>query len=186
MIEFKSMKFMDELRRRRAEFSGGPMVFRITVPPEMRWWYWNEFGTATFAEKGTDNPGGYEISPTDAKILFFPRKNGEWVFRMSQWMEGIHPKHMITSINGELCNEAGRALMRALVQGHFKEESVRSMFMEVIMPRLKEMIKQSFEDNLDKYYGSGGRPNNEHSSGGRLDQPAWQEFEQKAEVQQIS
>jgi hypothetical protein len=184
MIEFKSMKFLKELQRRRNEFAGGPMVFRISVPPDMRWWYWNEFGTATFTEKDTSNPDGYEISPTDAKLLFYPRKNGDWVFSMSQWMQGIHPKHMITTITGEIGAEASRGLVKALVEGNFRQEAVRSMFLDVIMPRIRNMIRESFRENLDQYY-AGGRPYNENSSHEGLGQPAWQEFDSKAEIQEI-
>lgn len=45
---------------------------RLVVPEQMKWWYWQEFGTATRGEKPYASGQTYSIAPVVAKALRWP------------------------------------------------------------------------------------------------------------------
>jgi hypothetical protein len=74
----KSLRFVDELRKRRDSFLSNPNPSaRLRVPLELKWWYWLEFGTAGRTDPSAPLPHAantYPIEPTHggAYPLAFP------------------------------------------------------------------------------------------------------------------
>src|SRR4051812_5802065 len=85
-INVKSTRFLDELQKRRNSFSKRTVSGVLTVPPEMKWWMWLEFGTH----------GPYPIEPhhpPEALRWFDP--SGNAVVRERVMHPGIRPRAFV-------------------------------------------------------------------------------------------
>src|SRR5438045_2586638 len=75
-FQIKSLKFVDALRRRAESFAGTRISYRITVPEDLKWWYWLEFGTAgkqdASAPYRTVHADTYPIDPVKKPFLSWP------------------------------------------------------------------------------------------------------------------
>lgn len=157
MFKTSSRYFLKELDRRLRDFSYPKLKYRIQVPPELRWWYWNEFGTAEFATEGRLGDA-YKI-PDGSKPgsewkggkISFP-ENGSlttFITRKYVYHPGIHPHHMITSVLGEIKDIIRVQVAEAILSGVFDLEHLREVLMKNTMPDIKESIVFSFAMNLN-------------------------------------
>jgi hypothetical protein len=98
MLEVRSLKLLDELARRRRTLQGRPISGRITVPEELKWWYWHEYGTRP-----------HKIEPRNADYLKWPDPEGKYgdaVFGLNDGYArffsvnhpGFRAKHMVASV----------------------------------------------------------------------------------------
>jgi hypothetical protein len=179
-ITAKSTRLQAELQRRVASFPAGTtLAAKIVVPPEMIWWYWQEFGTALYAERGTlpGNEAGYHIpSPDnlDAHILVFQGRDGQTVHVKHAFTYGIPAKHMVTTVLGDIRAEVARLLSTAI--GTYDITALHAALLEKVMPRVKEIIRGSFEANLSNF----------NRENGRLEATPADEFEAKATIEDVS
>jgi hypothetical protein len=160
MFKVNSRHFLEELSRRRQQFAQPTVAFRIVVPPEHRWWYWNEFGTATHAERGTANPTGYKIpdpskpgSEWQGKLLLIPiggKNSGEYKIVPEVWHPGISPKHFITTRLPEIHAVVQEHVAKALLTGGFNLEFLRHILATRTMPTIKAAIVESISENLEQ------------------------------------
>jgi hypothetical protein len=177
MFTVRGTKFKQQLQTMQAEFSGKRISAKITVPPEMLWWYWQEFGTASFAERGTTAPSGYEVpslaNQVEGKYLYFvSRQDGAAHIRHSVFVLGIPAKHMVTLSIPDIQKRVKEDTAIALKQGGYDFNYLRDYFISQTMPAIKEIIRQSFQDQLATTTRETGR----------LDVTAAEEFEAKAEI----
>jgi len=150
MFKLKSGRLMDELRRRAEQMARDNIKLKLTVPPEHIWWYYQEFGTATFNENAPGSkyriPGEENVG---AKTLhFYWERLGEVVHFEYVWHPGVHPKHMITDIEKELRSTLADSVKEALAEGKFSYEVLRGQLTQVGMARVKELIVQAFDQKL--------------------------------------
>jgi hypothetical protein len=176
MFTVQSTKFLPNLRGMRERFKGiNQFSYKIVVPPEMIWWYWQEFGTALYAERGTKpgNEVGYDVTPINKGALkFYDRGAGDFRIAAKTFVYGIPPHHMVTDSLPEIEIEMKQSVMQAFREAEYDANKIHEILLTKMMPRIKEIIRQAFEIKLNLP----SRPN------GKLDQSAADEFEQKAEV----
>jgi len=153
-LTFKSRKFLNELRRRRGEF-GAKAAARITVPdgPEYRWWYFQEFGTATH-NPDSPNPAGYDILPVNGKGLAWTNPDGSRVvvpfvgFPHTRPHPGVIPRRFITDIEPTINRTVADRVAHSLTTSGFSFEALRSALLTDIMPNIKSQIVQSMAEKL--------------------------------------
>jgi hypothetical protein len=169
-IKFRSTRLLEELKRRRQAFAT-PIQARISVPSDLHWWYFLEFGTALKGGRGS----AYPILPINASILKFPI-DGRIVFAKSVMHPGVRPTHMIAKVLQPIGEMAARELADAIVNSGFNPEAARSRLLEVVMPQVKKLIVESIAIEVP-----GTRAD------GRLQgKSASQDFDDRAFIQQIN
>jgi hypothetical protein len=108
-------RFTERLERRIAALNKADRVAaRIEAPPELRWWYWLEFGTASRGDAGRASGNYYEIDPVNAEVLRFPY-GGEMVLRDHVDHPGIRPHRSITKALPQI-REATQSLIHQYLQ----------------------------------------------------------------------
>lgn len=109
MMKLTSKKLLTNLQALKSQYAGRTLTARLAVPPEMSWWYYQEFGTATgnpsgvsgFSENGASmqnieaspNPTGYLIAPRTASYLAWSvsdnrRTDQEYLSSLFDYIEG--------------------------------------------------------------------------------------------------
>lgn len=178
---FKSLRFLDELQRRRTVFQ--PVASRLQVPPDLRWWYWQEFGTAISGEPGKASGHTYEILPINSRYLKFPDPEGRYqshaglpsgdgYVRMFSVKAhpGVKPTHIIRSVLEDIQQFAKRDILAELVRAGYDTSVVKAHLKSYTMDVIKSIIVRSISQNLTGY-----RPD------GRLGgKTAAQDFEERA------
>jgi hypothetical protein len=175
----KSKLFVKQLQAMRERLHGANrLAFRIVVPPEMAWWYWQEFGTALYAERETSNPTGYTIKPKAGVALkFFDRGSGEFRFANEVFVYGIPAKHIVEESIPEIHIVVKHDAIQAFKQSGYNPHEMRDILLNNMMPKIKEIIKLAYEVKLS----------NTPRPGGRLEgTTAADEFEAKAVIEDLS
>lgn len=180
MFTVKSTKLSKNLERMRSQFTGiNKLSFKLVVPPEMIWWFWQEFGTAMYAERGTKagNEVGYDVpnaSNGDAKTLrFYDRTLGQFRLAKHTFVFGIPAHHMVTDSLPEIELTIKASIPKAFREADYDLNKIHDILLTEMMPKIKEIIREAFATKLDLP----SRPN------GRLEQSAADEFEQKATIE---
>jgi hypothetical protein len=181
MFTVKSTRLKLTLRRLQQQWrSAGKIAAVIRVPPEMIWWYWQEWGTGVYAEKGTKpgNEVGYFVPApenTEANILLFYNQDGQLIYREEVFVFGIPAKHMVGSVEKDAREILKEGTRKALKERGYNPEALRSHLLDELMPRIKELIRRSFESNLSS----------EARDRGRLPVSPAEEFESKAKIEPL-
>lgn len=148
----------------------------------MFWWYYQEYGTALYAEKATDNPVGYFVRPVGAKALsFYDRAAGNVRLTPETFVFGIPAHHMITDILPEIRKEVCK-IIGASLKEDMSAEQVRTYMLSYLMPSLVEMIAEQFAVKLSLPI----RPNGRLSEQADGAQTAADEFRLKATYKETS
>jgi hypothetical protein len=147
---------------------------KIIVPPEMIWWYWQEFGTALYAERSPSYPGYDVPSVPDISItLRFEGEDGRTILTKHVFTTGVPAKHMVTSIHDAIRQYAFTRIREVIKATQYNPAGLEQLLLEDIMPRVKDMIRDSFAENLHEHAGR---------QFGRLPIPPEEEFESKATI----
>lgn len=156
-LTFSSTRFLAALDQRIANVRSRTASARITVPEELIWWYFQEFGTASRATMGTSNPDGYEIVPIHGDFLKFPGKDGETVYSKAVHHPGVYPRAFIRRILDDIVNAAMKDVGQALLANGYSFDAVAQALIDYSLPRAKEMIVQSMAEELTgtRHYHSG-------------------------------
>lgn len=173
MFTVKSKNFLKELRRRRRAF-GARISGRITVPPELSWWYYQEFGTATLSELHPSKRW-YRIDPVNAKVLSWPDPNepGGRTFREFTFHPGVRPRAIVRQVLSQIRNGAAQDLEASMLSGGFRPEIVKQRLLDKTMVEALKAIVRSMAVELP-----GTRPD-----GGKLEgQSAADVFESGAQI----
>lgn len=143
-----SGQFAQMLQRIRKE-SSQPIAARIVVPPDLRWWVYQEWGTATRGEAGKASGHAYNIFPVRAKMLSWPGADGSVVFRHSVINHpGIRPRHMVLKALPEIESAVTGELGRVLKETGYDFNAAKVYLLDVIMPKVKQLLVESFEREL--------------------------------------
>lgn len=167
--------FLEVMRKRRSDWSAaGKIAARIVVPPDLRWWYWQEFGTAIGGRtRNVDSTGGASGSTYSIKPLGpgYPLK----------WPEGMawnvnHPgvpsHHFVTRTLPDNLKLAAIKIIAAMDRSQWNVATVRDSLLGEVMPRVKENIVQMISITL-----TGTR-----EDGKLLGQTAADDFDQRANI----
>lgn len=141
------------------EFSGH-ISARLVVPEELRWWYFHEFGSATFNEKHPT--GAYPIVPITAPYLKFPNPEGKYISsemfshfddgftrRFKVMHPGVRPTHMITLVLDDIRQMAATEIVQAMVSSRYSKDAVRERLVQVVLQQAKQIIVESIEAHLE-------------------------------------
>lgn len=137
--------FFDMLQARAKEWANAKIAARIVVPDDLRWWYWQEFGTATGGRSHqVDETGGasgskYEIRPTNVAMLSWT-ENGQTVYRPVVQHPGVPSHHFVTRTLQDNLEMASIKIVAAMDRSKWNVDTVRQSLLEEVMPRVKENI----------------------------------------------
>src|SRR6478752_1499987 len=110
--------FGAHLQRRIEAWHGRKIGARIRVPPELSWWYWQEFGTATRGDQPQASGHTYPIYPVNAKMLSWPGASGQRVFSHGVPAHpGIPPRRSVTKVLDDIRQETQEGVRAALREG---------------------------------------------------------------------
>jgi len=168
LLTLKSRYFVDHFTKIKDSFAGKEIKGRIVVPPELRWWYFQEFGTATHLTVGvpavnTENlkitavapstkPGGYGIDPVNGSWLSWPTtsvegftQNGRRFVRRVLHHPGVRPRGFVRQSLRYITLQSKRLLVLAMLNSGFNYEAVHSTMIQEVMPAVVKMIAVSMD-----------------------------------------
>lgn|SRR5574343_85538 len=118
----------------------------ITVPDDLAWWYYQEYGTGTRGEQGRASGLLYDIQPKTGMFLKIPNGTGGFVFTpIVKDHPGIPARYSITKILPEL----KKYTLEKLKHYRFLHRpSELDGIIKDIAEKAKELITNSFEENL--------------------------------------
>ena len=156
--------FVKQINQRIARWSGVSAYKAILrVPYQHRWWYWQEFGTASGYSPpqdaelpegmfvsgelpGTDNPGGYGIVPRlhgESEYLVF-EQDGKTRFATAVHHPGIKPRKPVRKVLDQVVSESRQFLRSALAHGGSSSPEHTRAAIKFMGERAKQLIVQSF------------------------------------------
>lgn len=144
-----------QIRNKIQEWKGAKIAARITVPPELQWWYWQEFGTAVGGRSGQTDPTGgasghkYPIRPVNTTMLAWTGPDGKQVL-VPEVKEhpGVPSHHFVTRTLPDNLEIAAIKLIAAMDRSAWSVKTVRDSLLGETMPRVKENIVQMIELTL--------------------------------------
>jgi hypothetical protein len=167
MFTFKSTKLVPKLLELRSQYSGAAVSARIVVPEDMKWWFYQEFGTATHFDSATvevppsvqvsdipatTSPEGYEIHPVNAKAIRLPGFGAGPAqvvpFVGPPWTQvhpGVSPKAFIRKILSTVHAAATAQLAQGLIDGGYEIAGVRATLIDEVMPAIVDAIVESMD-----------------------------------------
>lgn len=174
MFRFKSLRLRSSLQQLASQYRGKKIAARIVVPPNMSWWYYQEFGTATHnsgqsgsSENGittqsvpaSPHPDGYPIYPKNGKTLSWPTDAGghyfdfvigERGFRFFvPWHPGVSPQGFVRRVLLDVQAMAQDRIANALFTGNYQFEAAHSALVDEVMPAAINIIANSMGESLD-------------------------------------
>lgn len=138
MFKLTSLKLVDQLKQKAAEMRGRNLSAAITVPEELKWWYYQEFGTV----------GPYTIAPRDGEMLKLPEKGDFPIFHKAVTHPGVRAKHFIKKVEPEIQQMAAHKLAEALSSSGYDPDAAHSALLQDVMPEVVNLISGSMETNL--------------------------------------
>lgn len=118
----------------------------ITVPDDLNWWYFQEYGTGTRGESGKASGSSYDIVPTSGMYLKIPNALGGYVFvPIVKDHPGINARYSVTKILPELQKYSDSKLREYSI---LRNPSELETIIKDIADKAKELIIKSFEENL--------------------------------------
>lgn len=152
MITITGGGFKEELQRRRNKMTGQRAGVLLWAADSVRWWYFQEHGTA----------GGYTISPVNAKLLRWPEPSaqGGWRTATSVTHPGVPATKFVSMVLADIEKMAGQAVMNALMASDYDMAAVQDAMMEV-GKEAKKLIVESLAQQLPQKRAAG--------TGGKLD-----------------
>jgi hypothetical protein len=170
--------FLKEMRARRRSFELRPVVAaRISVPDDLRWWYWLEFGTAMRGEPGRASGHTYPIRPINGKLLVWQTEDGQEARYAVEHHPGIAPRRIVRKALHDILMQAGKDLHLTLSSGPIRAPRLTAMLMGDTLPFAKGAIVQSMADNTSPTVRRKGRI---------PDSVASQEFQAKSVIRDTS
>lgn len=180
MIEFqpKSTKFINELRSRYASFNGRKVAGRVTVPMDLKFWYWLEFGTAgrrdptaplpTQIAKPGKYPGTFLIEPLrEGYPLAFPASSfpnaktspdPDGMFRFGAVSNpGIRPRLIVRSVLKQIMQTTGMDIGNALIENGFRLSILKNQLLNANLPDAVERIAIRLEEQAPGTREEGGK-----------------------------
>ena len=147
-LEVSSLKFRDELQRRKDAFQNAEISAVLKLPPELWWVYFQEHGTATRA----DSPRpAYSFGPKNGDYLSWIGPNGHRVFlKFIRDHPGIPALHFVAQEIEEIRQELCAVVTQTLLDSGWDFEAVKEAFLNIGMEQVKQRVAQAIETRLGK------------------------------------
>jgi hypothetical protein len=140
--------FLQQLKKRQEAWSQAKLSARITVPPELDWWYWNEFGTATKADPGRGSGHTYSIEPKDAKALAFPGANGTVITARVDAHPGIKPSRSVAESRAQIDELLKSIVGQAVAQYADNPQEIQRV-LHTVAEQAVDIISDALSQNLN-------------------------------------
>lgn len=165
MMTFTSTKLAVNLASIRSRLAGSKIAARVSVPTDLDWWFYQEFGTAThFDEDPIALPDGIEqapLPPSASPDFYVIRARAGGKLRLPitmHWPDawegpyvlhpGVAPKAFIRRILPDIHAATSLALAQALYERDYDPSSVQQALMSEIMPNIIQEIAASMAESL--------------------------------------
>lgn len=143
------------LQQKMREWGSVRISARIVVPPDLKWWYIQEFGSAIGGRtRQVDETGGasgetYEIHPINNTVLSFPGPGGEQVtVPYVKKHPGVPSHHFVTRTLPENLQIAEIKFIAAMDRSGWNVQTVKDSLIGETMPLVKQNIVQMIEITL--------------------------------------
>lgn len=151
MFKFNSARLIKNLEAVKSQYTSHVVSARVTVPPELSWWFYHEFGTATH-----NGGSGYAIPPRNGKGIVLPATGrfpeavvlpfvGE---PMTKNHPGVPALHYVRSSLERIVGQSRQALMAALHDDDYQFEAVHDALINKVMPDVIDIIAESMGEVL--------------------------------------
>lgn len=174
MFTAKSTRFLAELARRHREFAQKPIRARIVIPEDMKWLWYQEYGTGLAGPSHST----YKIRPKFKDWLQWPDPEdkysglnpavfgtpGQGVARrfVVSAHPGVKPTHMVRNAIPDAARAVLKDFANSLVASGWNRQVVKVRLTTVSMVEAKHIITLSIEESLpgrrtDEYAKLGGK-----------------------------
>lgn len=148
--------FLSIIKTRQQQWQsvGGSLAAQIIVPPDMKWWYWQEFGTAQRGDPGRASGVPYDVLPVDAKAIRFPdarvpnTADGSRVQAALYNQPGIPPKHFVTRSLAAIIFTAAMNFQEVGRKTQYDVEAIRTDLLTRTMVQAKDKITAAMAESL--------------------------------------
>lgn len=111
-------QFLKRMQEREAKWKSSQISSTIHAPDELRWWYWQEFGTAASGDVSKGASGRtYSIDPVDANLLAYPNGSGTTIVPTVEAHPGIKPRRPVAKAMPEIEETVKEEVHQAFEQG---------------------------------------------------------------------
>lgn len=168
-----------ELDRRLEQLRAQRLAARLRVSEEAFWWYIQEFGSASQAERGSTGTqprnadGDYLIEPVERPALVFDGADG-LKFAKRVWHPGVAPKHFVANALDDIRKQFATAIAPLVATGQMN--LAREVLISEVMQDALRSILVNIAQDL-KGTNSHGRLGNTSAA---------DHFEQNAELVDVS
>lgn len=135
---------MSKIQERRSKWSAGKLGAKIVVPPELEWWYWLEFGTASRGDAGGPS---YSITPVDSTYLVFPQE-GATTFSKGVQHPGVAPRRSVTKVLPNIETDTLQKINAALHAGAADDPALMQDALMSAVMQAKALIVDSISVNI--------------------------------------
>lgn len=142
--------FFTRIADRKSEWAKvNKLAGRISVPPELQWWYWQEFGTATRGDPGRSSGTTYSIKPVEASVLKFPWHGDTFYREQILAHPGIPSHHFVTKSLHDILLIAAINLEHSFREkGYWSADAVRESLLRKTLPDAIDRITLEMEKEL--------------------------------------
>lgn len=186
MISLKAPRLSGSFRKRldsrmRKWRQVGSLAARIQVPRELRWWYFQEFGTGEQGESGVASGHSYPIRATNAPLLIFPW-GGVVVQTVYVEHPGVPPRSSVRKVLSEIRSKAGDGLHKAFKNGAADSPRLLLNSLAATAQSAKGLIARSLHVNVPGTREAGEIDGVEYPAGKLKGRTAGDVFWEKAKV----
>jgi hypothetical protein len=146
-ITVKSTLFLKELQNRRRSFTGRRIAIKIIAPPELRWWYWLEFGTANLGVTGGYT---YPIDPHNPPTALRWFDGGTPVVRSHVDHPGIRPRAFVRKAIPQIRQDSLQQVYAAIQEVGFRYSAFKKAFNEETGNMVVDDIVQSLGNETNQ------------------------------------
>lgn len=132
------------LQERAEAWSQARLGAKLVVSDESKWWYWQEFGTASQGDAGGSS---YTIDPVNATELRFPA-GGKMQYKAQVHHPGVKPRRSVTKALPDVNALLGSAVHEAFESGALDDPGILQDALMTVMTEGKALIVQSIADNV--------------------------------------
>lgn len=124
-ITVKPTLFLKELQNRRRSITGRRIAIKIIAPPELRWWYWLEFGTANLGVIGGDT---YPIDPHNPPTALQWFEGTTAIIRKHVNHPGIRPRAFVRKAIPQIRQDSLQQVYAAIQEFGFRYSAFKKAF----------------------------------------------------------
>lgn len=144
-------KFLKRLESLEKKYSSPFIIYRIVIPPELIWVYYQEYGTATRGEPGKASGVPYDIRPVIGKYLKIPKQDGGYAFvKEIKDHPGIPARYSIKQVLPEIesyCRE--QLLKNSIISSNKDADKIAKDCAKFAVAKIAESLDRNLKTSED-------------------------------------